>query len=29
LTKSLEEVKEYLKSFTFSEADNNSLFPVD
>ena len=29
MTKSLEEVKEYLKSFTFSEADNNSLFPVD
>jgi len=29
LTKSLKEVKEYLKSFTFCEADNDSLFPVD
>ena len=29
MTKSLEEVKEYLKSFTYSEADNSSLFPVD
>ncbi len=29
MPKSLEEVKEYLKSFTFSEVENNSLFPVD
>ncbi len=29
MTRSLEEVKEYLKNFTFSEDDNNSLFPVD